>query len=247
MKGKRWIAVALVCLAGVGIGGCSIFTGAPGDVREESETMGEDGLVVPSASSQETEESSQTKPTKTEPESIPPFPDAERETKAEPMEDGERIVLMTDVHYLARSLTDRGSSFQNEIEHGDGKLTHYVWEIVDAAFDEIELLTPDVLIVSGDLTLNGEVKSHEEFAALLDEVERRGISVLVIPGNHDINSRWASSYIGKNREPVQTIDAGGFASIYAQFGYNEASERDPYSLSYTYDLSPSMRLLMLDT
>ena len=51
----------------------------------------------------------------------------------------------------------------------------------------------------------------------------------------------------KNREPVQTIDAGGFASIYAQFGYNEASERDPYSLSYTYDLSPSMRLLMLDT
>ena len=60
MKGKRWIAVALVCLAGVGIGGCSIFTGAPGDVREESETMGEDGLVVPSASSQETEESSQT-------------------------------------------------------------------------------------------------------------------------------------------------------------------------------------------
>lgn len=186
------------CVSGwCGNRGMQYIYRAQGDVREESETMGEDGLVIPSASSQETEESSQTKPTKTEPESIPPFPDAERETKAEPMEDGERIVLMTDVHYLARSLTDRGSSFQNEIEHGDGKLTHYVWEIVDAAFDEIELLTPDVLIVSGDLTLNGEVKSHEEFAALLDEVERRGISVLVIPGNHDINSRWASSYIGK--------------------------------------------------
>ena len=80
--------------------------------------MGEDGLVVPSASSQETEESSQTKPTKTEPESIPPFPDAERETKAEPMEDGERIVLMTDVHYLARSLTDRGSSFKMKLNMG---------------------------------------------------------------------------------------------------------------------------------
>ncbi|MFR8756613.1 MAG: metallophosphoesterase family protein [Clostridium sp.] len=151
----------------------------------------------------------------------------------------ERIVLMTDVHYLARSLTDRGSSFQNEIEHGDGKLTHYVWEIVDAAFDEIELLTPDVLIVSGDLTLNGEVKSHEEFAALLDEVERRGISVLVIPGNHDINSRWASSYIGK-KEASPDHRRRWICHIYAQFGYNEASERDPYSLSYTYDLSPSM-------
>lgn len=247
MKGKRWIAVFLACLAGATVWGCSIFTGAPGESRQESAAGKTSEAVVPSASSQETEESSPEKPIGPEPESIPPFPDGERETKAARMEGGERIVLMTDVHYLAKSLTDRGISFQNEIEHGDGKLTHYVWEITEAALEEIEMLTPNVLIVSGDLTLNGEKESHEEFAAVLEEVERKGITVLVIPGNHDINSRWASSYIGKRRDPVQTIDAGGFASIYAQFGYDEASERDAYSLSYTYDLSPSMRLLMLDT
>ena len=98
--------------------GDAVYYRGAGDVREESETMGEDGLVVPSASSQETEESSQTKPTKTEPESIPPFPDAERETKAEPMEDGERIVLMTDVHYLEDLLQTGEAPFKMKLNMG---------------------------------------------------------------------------------------------------------------------------------
>ena len=93
---------------------------------------------------------------------------------------------MTDIHYLAQSLTDRGDMFQSMVEHGDGKLTNYVWEITDAALEEIKLLSPDALIISGDLSLQGEKKSHEELAKKLDEVEKAGITVLVIPGNHDI-------------------------------------------------------------
>ena len=30
---------------------------------------------------------------------------------------------MTDIHYLADSLTDKGEEFQYMVEHGDGKLT----------------------------------------------------------------------------------------------------------------------------
>ena len=72
--------------------------------------------------------------------------------------------------------------FQSMVEHGDGKLTNYVWEITDAALEEIKLLSPDALIISGDLSLQGEKKSHEELAKKLDEVEKAGITVLVIPG-----------------------------------------------------------------
>lgn len=72
------------------------------------------------------------------------------------MKNGKRIVLMTDIHYLADSLTDKGEEFQYMVEHGDGKLTNYVWEITDAAFEQAEMLKPDVIILSGDLTLNGE-------------------------------------------------------------------------------------------
>ena len=39
------------------------------------------------------------------------------------MKNGKRIVLMTDIHYLADSLTDKGEEFQYMVEHGDGKLT----------------------------------------------------------------------------------------------------------------------------
>ena len=110
---------------------------------------------------------------------------------------------MTDIHYLAESLTDQGDMFQAMVEHGDGKLTNYVWEITDAALEEIKLLSPDVLIISGDLSLQGEKKSHEELAKKLDEVEKAGITVLVIPGNHDINNPSASVYSGGDRYPAE--------------------------------------------
>ena len=57
-------------------------------------------------------------------------------------------MVMTDIHYLAQSLTDQGDMFRSMVEHGDGKLTNYVWEITDAAFEQAEMLKPDVIILS---------------------------------------------------------------------------------------------------
>lgn len=187
------------------------------------------------------------KPTHPAPSEIQPFPNAEKETKADPLSGGKRMVLMTDIHYLAKSLTDEGDMFQTMVEHGDGKLTNYVWEITDAAFEEIQLLSPDVLILSGDLSLEGEKKSHEELAGKLDEVEKSGITVVVIPGNHDINNPSAAVYSEGDRYPAEPTSPEDFQRIYKDFGYDEANSRDPASLSYTYDLGPAMRLLMLDT
>ena len=110
------------------------------------------------------------KPTHPAPSQIQPFPDVEKETKAEPLIGGKRIILMTDIHYLAESLTDRGDMFQSMVEHGDGKLTNYVWEITDAALEEIKLLSPDVLIISGDLSLQGEKKSWRFWILVPDRV-----------------------------------------------------------------------------
>ena len=46
---------------------------------------------------------------------------------------------------------------------------------------------------------------------------------------------------------AEAVSANEFAEIYNDFGYDEALSRDPASLSYTYDLGPDMRLLMLDS
>ncbi|MCC8027042.1 MAG: metallophosphoesterase [Clostridium sp.] len=236
---RRWNRIAGI-IAAAGLcwmtAGCSSQTG--GDARS---------LPYKESFVQAQTETEVVKPTQPDPSEIEPFPDGEKEVKAEPLKGGKRIVIMTDIHYLASSLTDKGDMFQSMVEHGDGKLTNYVWEITDAALEEVQLLSPDVLVLSGDLTLQGEKKSHGELAKKLEEVEKNGTAVVVIPGNHDINNHSAAVYSGGDRYPAEPTTPEDFARIYGRFGYEEAYSRDGKSLSYTYDLDPSMRLLMLDT
>ena len=78
-------------------------------------------------------------------------------------------------------------------------------------------------------------------------MENAGITVVVIPGNHDINNPSAAVYSGSDRFPAEPTTPNDFVRIYDEYGYAEANSRDPNSLSYTYDLGPAMRLLMLDT
>ena len=194
MKKKKGImTAALLSVFCVSAAGCSLYPGNK-DTQpvnaSQTETDTEETRQQPSGETEEEPE----KPTDAHSEDIEPFPHGEKEAEAQPMENGKRIVLMTDIHYLADSLTDKGEEFQYMVEHGDGKLTNYVWEITDAAFEQAETLKPDVIILSGDLTLNGEKESHKELAKKLDQVEKDGIQVVVIPGNHDINNKNAASF-----------------------------------------------------
>lgn len=230
MKQVLWIAAALSLAAA----GCGVRTDS-----EPAQTQTE-----PSQMPETSETDRQEEPAAEEPDAAEPIP-TEPETEAQ--EGGKRMILMTDMHYLDPSLTDGGSAFQNMVEHGDGKLVNYIEEIIDAAFDEAVSQNPDVLILSGDLTLNGEKESHKGLAKKLKNVEKRGVEVVVIPGNHDINNPNASGFEEDGVYPAGSISAKEFASIYWDFGYGESYSRDSHSLSYTYDLDDEYRLLMLDT
>lgn len=175
--------------------------------------------------------------------------ESETETGTESGEDEWEMtaVIATDIHYLARDLTDGGSYFQYMVEHGDGKVVTYIEPITDAFLEDVVRRQPDVLILSGDLTLDGEKKSHQELAGKLKGVKAAGIPVLVIPGNHDINNRRAAKYIGEERLPAEFTTPEEFLAIYEEFGYGEAISRDRTSLSYIYQLDEYNRFLMLDT
>lgn len=162
-------------------------------------------------------------------------------------DEGRRIFLATDIHYLSRELTDGGEYFQRMVEHGDGKVVTYIDQITDAFFEEVIEEQPDVLILSGDLTLEGEKQSHQELAEKLYEVQDAGITVLVIPGNHDINNRQAACYEADQRLPAEYTTPEEFREIYADFGYDEAASEDAYSLSYLYEYDDETWFLMLDT
>ncbi len=249
MKRGMWERIltvgALMAGAAVLLAGCSIRK----PVSTGTQASAESGKQTEAG----TESAGEQKPTESVPSTIRPFPEKESESvketeEEEEIEDGSKhLILGTDIHYLARSLTDGGSRFQHMVEHGDGKVVTYIEQITDAFLEEVIRLQPDVLVLSGDLTLNGEKRSHEELADKLYAIEKAGIPVLVIPGNHDINNHSAAQYIGEDRMPAEFTTPQEFREIYRDFGYDEAVSEDRFSLSYTYDLDPSTRFIMLDT
>lgn len=75
----------------------------------------------------------------------------------------------------------------------------------------------------------------------------RGIGVLVIPGNHDIDNPWARGFQGEKQVRVPSVSPGEFADLYRDFGYGRAASRDPASLSYSVEGPGRLWFLMLDT
>jgi len=155
-------------------------------------------------------------------------------------------VVATDLHYLAPGLNDGGAAFERFQDGGDGKETARAPAILDAFIREIAALGPDFLVLTGDLTNNGEKASHLEMAEKLRGIEASGVEVLVVPGNHDVANPWARRFSGEAQYAAEGLSAAGFARVYRDFGYGQALSRDPGTLSYVAAPAPGLRLLMLD-
>lgn len=159
-----------------------------------------------------------------------------------------RISTMTDIHYLSPKLTDNGSYFTEMVNNGDGKTMLVMEELADAFIAQTIADAPNVLILSGDLSFNGEKQSHLDFAEKLTNLTDAGIAVYVLPGNHDLDYRYAASFEGDSYTLVDSVSSEEFREIYANFGY--ASEQliaaDTESLSYMVQLSDTQALLLID-
>ncbi len=157
------------------------------------------------------------------------------------------IFEVTDIHYISNNINDKGEAFQNMINNADGRQTLYIEELTDALVYDIQEKQPDVLIVSGDLTHNGEKESHIELAKKLSKIEESGTTVLVTPGNHDISNPYAREFKGSEELVTDSITPEEFEQIYYEFGFSDAIARDEKSLSYFSKLSDDLYVLMLDT
>lgn len=256
MKIRKWLIAAAVFLLTVTAAGCSKKAGET--LNPETETapsVSEETVSDPDGS---TEESFDYEYPGSENREEGPAgengADAEEEAEGPAGELSEedfvqkKIVVATDLHYLAENLAgNRCPSFMSMVEGSDGRVLQYGWEILDAFLDDVLEEKPDLVVLSGDLTLNGERQSHEELAKKLSVLTDHGIEVTVIPGNHDINNPYARSYTSDGARAVESIDVEDFAEIYADYGYVAADSRDPNSLSYLYKLDDYYWLLMLDS
>lgn len=157
------------------------------------------------------------------------------------------IYIASDIHYLSDKLSDQGAAYEKFVTSGDGKLLKYIDEITDTFVYEIQKNKPDVLIVSGDLTSNGEKASHKDLAEKFKTIEKNGTQVYVVPGNHDIFNTWAREFKGDKQYVTDYISDNDFSNIYADFGFDEAVLRDESSLSYLAAPNDKLWFLMLDS
>ena len=75
-----------------------------------------------------------------------------------------KIMITSDIHYLSDKLHDDDIAYQYMLSNSDGRLTQYCDVILSAFIEEVLQQKPDVLIISGDLSFNGEKLSHQDLA-----------------------------------------------------------------------------------
>lgn len=158
-----------------------------------------------------------------------------------------RMAIMSDVHLMApQLLVHDGKAFDDYIAN-DRKLLVQSPELLDSVTKHVEGFHPQIVLITGDLTKDGERVSHELLVnRYLKPMEDRGIRVFVIPGNHDVNNPHAKVYDGEKMERTTSVSAADFANIYKEYGYGEAIARDAHSLSYVVQLDPKVRLIAVD-
>ena len=158
-----------------------------------------------------------------------------------------KITVLSDIHVMAPELlVEDGPAYQDYIA-GDRKLLKEGPEILKTAVTKILADRPDIVLISGDLTKDGEYASHKLVSeTLLRPLADAGIRTFVIPGNHDINNPDAVEYHGDSTVRTRTVSADEFAAFYQDYGYGEAVARDTASLTYVARLNDSVRLLAID-
>ena len=153
--------------------------------------------------------------------------------------------IISDPHYYDPELGTSGTAFDNYLAK-DRKMIAESEAIMEKTVEMIIAAKPEFVLIPGDLTKDGEKTSHEKFSLFLKELEDNGIDVFVVPGNHDVNNPESYSYSGETAVKVPNISSAEFQEIYYEFGYQEASSTDPYSLSYLVKYRDDLWILGTD-
>jgi predicted phosphodiesterase len=162
-----------------------------------------------------------------------------------------KIAVVSDVHYLHSSLlindAQNGIAFQKDLAKNPNKaLMGYSAQIFKSVFVDLMDAKPDILLMPGDMTKDGELVSHEQMASYLKMLKDNGTKVFVVPGNNDIRNKDAVGYNGNISYAVPNISPGQFRLIYNDFGYGNAISKDDSSLSYVAEPVPGVWILGID-
>ena len=124
----------------------------------------------------------------------------------------ERIMVISDPHVIPLTEIAKRADFDTYMKTQRKMLEHSepIWH---ALLDTALKYKPDLVLIPGDLTKDGEAASHDTVAAGIHRLEAAGIPVLVIPGNHDIpaTNDWEGHYSGTFHDAVKDANSYSFA------------------------------------
>lgn len=158
-----------------------------------------------------------------------------------------KIAVTSDLHYFSKEYYQDCKWFEESMLYGDGKMVTYADEIIDNFIDEVIREKVDLVLLTGDLSFNGEVNSHYSLASKLKRLKEHDIHVAVINGNHDVDNIYTKGYGKDDYFEVDNIDGQQFKKIYCDLGYDISSYQHNESLSYEIILNHQYTLILLDS
>ena len=111
--------------------------------------------------------------------------------------------VISDTHLIADSLHDEGQAFSRMQKTSQGKDLYYQEIALSAFMRMAQRKKPAAIIVTGDVTFNGERVSAETFAQIFKPLKETNL--LVFLGIHDFFDGWASEFRGKKKFYVGEI------------------------------------------
>ena len=158
------------------------------------------------------------------------------------------IFVFSDLHVMAPSLLDNPTNKQWKNDLANSKIMlDFSASMFDLLVEKTLSEKPDLVLITGDLTKDGEVESHQCVKERLDKIKAAGIKVLLIPGNHDRGYMDnALVYANDTITVAKTFDNPTFFDYYKGYGFDDNSQLYDYSMNYVTEPLPGLTLIGID-
>lgn len=167
-----------------------------------------------------------------------------------------KIVVIADPHVMPASLlTDPSNADWSTYINGSRKLEDFSQALFDQAITEIAAMSPkpELVLIVGDLTKDGEKDSHDYVKGKLDVLESTyGIKSLVILGNHDRGTTNAKVY-GDPTDDAVKYSESDLKTLYANYGFgtrdygNGATVQEGSTLTYCCEPIAGLVIIGIDS
>lgn len=157
------------------------------------------------------------------------------------------VTVITDTHYYASSTGTQGAAYAAANTKSQ-LLMKNAPALLQAAFRQIKADTrTDIVLISGDVTSNGEYDAHREFIGLLRDLKAAGKRVYVLTATHDYQeSGQTNAYRDYEKIKIPAAKREELFEMYREFGPDEAISVHRESMSYVVQLAEGYRLFAIN-